>query len=131
MTRNNAAFREKLRSPSFSTLVRLIWVIVAGLFLLLCILLFFRGCQPPVMILPPVITAEATSSAGAQVEIPATAYVRFDGVLQPTCEPPSRSVFALGNTPITCSAASRARITSQYRCHCGEKFSCAKNAAGQ
>lgn len=57
----------------------------------------------------PVLTlsdqsAEATSSAGAQVGFSATAADAVDGPVAVTCTPASGSTFALGTTTVTCSA---------------------------
>jgi len=66
---------------------------------------------PPVVTVPPDITAEATSPAGAVVNFSATASDNMDGALTPTCVPASGSIFALGTTSVTCSATDAAGNT--------------------
>jgi len=58
----------------------------------------------PTLILPADITAEATSTAGANVpySIIATDNTGVDPTV--TCTPASGSLFAIGDTPITCTA---------------------------
>lgn len=58
----------------------------------------------PVLALPDDITAEATSAAGALVSFTATASDVVDGSVSVSCVPPSGSTFALGTTPVNCSA---------------------------
>jgi hypothetical protein len=65
---------------------------------------------------PPVVTVddktvEATSPAGAVITYPATATDNVDGPLTPTCTPPSGSQFALGTTPVSCTATDAAGNT--------------------
>jgi uncharacterized repeat protein (TIGR01451 family) len=63
---------------------------------------------PPQVQLPADITAEATSPAGARVTYVATATDDVDGSLAPLCTPPSGATFALGQTPVTCTATDAA-----------------------
>ena len=65
---------------------------------------------------PPVVTVEsktveATGPTGANVSYDATAVDNVDGPLTPTCAPPSGSLFALGDTPVSCSATDAAGNT--------------------
>ena len=64
--------------------------------------------EPPVLSLPDDITAEATGPSGAIVSYEATATDAVDGDLTPTCEPASGGTFALGTTPVTCTATDAA-----------------------
>jgi len=61
---------------------------------------------PPVFSdVPADITAEATSPAGAEVTFTApTAIDAVDGTRDVNCQPASGSMFALGDTTVTCSA---------------------------
>jgi hypothetical protein len=63
--------------------------------------------QPPVLVLPGTITAEATGPSGAVVTYVATA---AGGELV-TCVPPSGSTFPLGTTTVNCSATNAAGTT--------------------
>ncbi len=58
----------------------------------------------PVVTVPGSITAEATSAAGAAVSFTATALDAISGDRATTCAPASGSVFALGETTVSCSA---------------------------
>ncbi|MCX8089098.1 MAG: PxKF domain-containing protein [Meiothermus ruber] len=60
---------------------------------------------PPALVLPADITAEATSSAGAEVNYGVTATDQQDGDLssQVVCTPASGSTFPLGQTTVNCS----------------------------
>lgn len=59
----------------------------------------------PSVVAPSDVTAEATSASGATVTYSgASASDTHDGALTPTCTPASGTVFALGNTTVTCSA---------------------------
>ena len=60
---------------------------------------------PPAITAPAGVTAEATSSAGAEVVFVVTAEDLVDGDIIPVCVPPSGSLFALGETMVTCYAA--------------------------
>ncbi|MCU0256245.1 MAG: HYR domain-containing protein [Vicinamibacterales bacterium] len=59
---------------------------------------------PPVVTVPDGITAEAASAAGAAVSFTATALDAISGAATTTCAPASGSVFALGETTVSCSA---------------------------
>ena len=65
----------------------------------------------PVVTVPANMTVEATSASGATVNFSASALDNVDGPLTPTCVPPSGSTFALGTTPVTCSATDAAGNT--------------------
>ena len=67
---------------------------------------------PPVLTLPPDITAEATSAAGASVPFLATATDLVDGSIAPSCVPASGSTFPLGTTAVNCSASDVAGNTA-------------------
>lgn len=60
---------------------------------------------PPALTAPSEVTAEATSPAGAEVVYVVTAEDLVDGDIIPNCAPPSGSLFALGETMVTCFAA--------------------------
>lgn len=62
----------------------------------------------PVLTLPPDITAEATSAAGAAVSFTVTATDNASIV----CTPASGSVFALGTTAVNCTATATTGTTS-------------------
>ncbi|MFF5233239.1 HYR domain-containing protein [Dactylosporangium sp. NPDC000521] len=58
---------------------------------------------------PPVVTVEdktveATGPDGAVIDYPADATDDLDGNLVPVCEPPSGSLFPIGDTKVTCTA---------------------------
>ncbi len=59
----------------------------------------------PNLVLPSDLTAEATGPTGAQVTFQATAIDAVDGLVTVTCSPTSGSLFALGTSTVTCSAA--------------------------
>lgn len=59
---------------------------------------------PPVVTVPSDMTVEATGPSGAVVSFAASANDNLDGALTPTCAPTSGSTFALGTTPVSCSA---------------------------
>jgi hypothetical protein len=63
---------------------------------------------PPTLSLPANITAEATSPAGATVTYSASASDLVSGNVPVTCSPVSGSTFALGITPVHCSATDAA-----------------------
>lgn len=60
---------------------------------------------PPAITAPSQVTAEATSPGGAEVVYVVTAADLVDGDIVPNCAPPSGSLFALGETFVTCFAA--------------------------
>ncbi len=70
-----------------------------------------RDVTPPVVSVPADMTVDATSPAGAQVTFTASASDEVDGALTPTCTPESGSVFAIGTTRVSCSAADAAGNT--------------------
>jgi hypothetical protein len=62
---------------------------------------------------PPVVTVddqtvEATGPAGTTIDYPATAVDDVDGPLVPSCDPPSGSLFPIGDTTVTCTATDQA-----------------------
>lgn len=59
----------------------------------------------PVLALPPSVTAQATSAAGAVVVFAASAADNLDGPLPAACVPASGAIFPLGSTTVSCSAA--------------------------
>ncbi len=59
---------------------------------------------PPTLSLPANITAEATGPSGAVVTFSASASDLVDGPVAISCSPASGSTFALGTTPVSCSA---------------------------
>jgi hypothetical protein len=67
---------------------------------------------PPVLSLPGNMTAEATSSSGAAVSFTASATDDNPAQPQVTCTPASGSTFAIGTTPVTCSATDAAGNTA-------------------
>jgi hypothetical protein len=59
------------------------------------------------------VTKEATGPGGASVDYDApTATDNYDSVLTPTCSPASGSLFALGNTSVSCSVTDSSNNTS-------------------
>jgi hypothetical protein len=64
-----------------------------------------QDTQAPVLAVPANVTAEATSSQGADVTYPAaTAQDIVDGLITPSCVPASGGAFPLGSTEVTCTA---------------------------
>lgn len=63
-----------------------------------------QDTTPPSMSLPSDITAEATGPSGAVVNYSASANDLVDGAVAVSCSPASGSTFALGTTPVSCSA---------------------------
>ena len=59
---------------------------------------------PPVISVPPPVTAEAMGPSGAPVMYAATAVDNIDGTIPPACAPPSGSTFPLGTTLVSCTA---------------------------
>jgi hypothetical protein len=68
---------------------------------------------PPVLKLPTVVTAIATSKQGARVSYTVTATDNVDPNPIVKCVPPSGSLFPLGKTPVTCKATDASGNTSQ------------------
>lgn len=64
--------------------------------------------EAPVLALPAPIVAAATGSSGASVAWVASAADQVDAVPVVTCDPASGSVFRIGVTPVTCTAADAA-----------------------
>src|SRR5688572_22300158 len=62
----------------------------------------------PALTLPSNITAEATGSSGAAVSYVASATDLVDGSFAADCSPASGLTFALGTTPVSCSATDAA-----------------------
>ncbi len=60
---------------------------------------------PPVLTLPAGIRVEATSPSGAVVPYTASALDAIDGVVPITCTPASGAQFAIGSTPVSCTAS--------------------------
>jgi hypothetical protein len=58
----------------------------------------------PTLTVPAPITAEATSSAGADVSFAVSAMDAVDGPVTPSCSQPSGSTFPLGSTTVDCTA---------------------------
>jgi len=57
---------------------------------------------PPLLIIPGDISIQAESSNGVAVEYSVKAIDDIDGVLSPTCEPASGSIFPIGETRVLC-----------------------------
>jgi CshA-type fibril repeat protein len=70
----------------------------------------YASCDttPPVITVPPDITVEATSVAGAVADFSVSAFDETDGAITPSCSSESGALFALGMTPVTCTAADSA-----------------------
>ena len=66
---------------------------------------------PPTVTVPADKTVEATGPGGATSTFAATASDLVDGSVATTCSPASGSVFALGETTVTCSATDNAGNT--------------------
>ena len=60
---------------------------------------------PPALTVPRDFTVVTTSPSGEAVSFSATAIDLVDGTIAVTCTPPSGSNFALGTTPVTCTAS--------------------------
>jgi HYR domain len=71
----------------------------------------------PVVTVPADITKEAAGPSGAQVTYIATASDAVDGMITPTCDTPSGSMFPLGTTTVTCSAHDAAGNTGGASFH--------------
>lgn len=63
-----------------------------------------QDTTPPVLTVPPGVTAEATSPSGTAVTFSATATDDTDPSPQVNCSPPSGSTFGLGDTTVSCIA---------------------------
>jgi HYR domain len=66
---------------------------------------------PPVITVPDDITEEATDEDGAEVTYEVTATDDVDGAVDVDCQPPSGSVFPIGDTTVQCSATDEAGNT--------------------
>jgi hypothetical protein len=62
---------------------------------------------PPTLTVPDTVAANATSPSGATVTYSVGAEDSADPALTPACAPASGSVFAIGTTTVTCTAADR------------------------
>ena len=62
----------------------------------------------PTLTLPSLVPVEATGPNGAIVTFTVTATDNLDGTVTPSCSPTSGSVFALGETTVSCSATDNA-----------------------
>ena len=67
-----------------------------------------RDTTPPVLSVPSDLIVEATSVAGAAIELIAPATDLVDGAITATCLPQSQTVFAIGTTHVVCTATDRA-----------------------
>jgi hypothetical protein len=67
---------------------------------------------PPVLKLPTVVSAIATSKNGARVNYTVTATDNVDPSPKVKCDPPSGALFPLGTTTVTCKAADAAGNSS-------------------
>lgn len=87
---------------------------LALLVLLTGTLVPFAAAQPapPTVTVPPDMTAEAQSFAGAAVAYTASAS-DSRGSIPVECNPPSGSTFSLGPTVVTCSARSQGQTTTK------------------
>jgi hypothetical protein len=74
----------------------------------------FAAAQPapPTVTVPPDMTVEAQSFAGAEVAYTASAS-GSQGSIPVECNPPSGSTFSLGPTVVTCSARSQGQTTTK------------------
>jgi len=68
---------------------------------------------PPVLKLPDVVTAFATSKLGARVNYTVTATDNVDPNPTVKCKPPSGSQFPIGSSTVTCTATDASGNTSQ------------------
>ena len=64
--------------------------------------------SPPVLTVPAGIVTSATGPNGAAVSYTASAVDDVDGPVAVTCAPPSGATFAIGTTPVTCTASDNA-----------------------
>ena len=58
----------------------------------------------PLIIVPSGISVQATSASGAVVQYAVKAIDNVDGIISPSCNPPSNSLFPIGSTVVSCSA---------------------------
>ncbi len=58
----------------------------------------------PTITVPPNLTVKTTSQSGEQVKYSVSVTDNFNDPVQLTCDPPSGSMFAVGDTTITCTA---------------------------
>lgn len=76
-----------------------------------------RDTTAPALALPAAITVPATGPTGSRVSFTATATDLVDGARPVTCAPPSGSLFPVGTTTVSCTAADRRgnRATGAFR----------------
>jgi hypothetical protein len=67
-----------------------------------------RDTRKPELTLPGDVTVRAPSAEGAQVAYQSSASDAVDGVIGPTCAPPSGGRFPVGTTRVGCSATDKA-----------------------
>jgi large repetitive protein len=67
---------------------------------------------PPKLGLPTAVSAEATGPSGATVTYQVTAVDARGNALTPNCSPASGALFALGSTPVTCSATDSLNVSA-------------------
>ena len=67
-----------------------------------------RDTTPPTLTLPPRVTVDATSPAGATATYVVTAADLLDPAPRVQCTPTSGTVFAIGTTTVTCKATDEA-----------------------
>ena len=68
---------------------------------------------PPVITVPGSLSADATGPGGAVVDYSASATDSVDGSVPVTCSPESGSTFAIGDTPVRCTATDAAGNSSE------------------
>ena len=68
---------------------------------------------PPVLALPGVVTAIATSKNGARVNYTVTAVDNIDPMPKVKCNPPSGAQFPIGSSTVTCTATDASGNASQ------------------
>lgn len=71
-----------------------------------------RDTTPPLLSYPANVTAEATGPSGATVTFETSASDSVSGTVAVVCSPASGSLFALGNTTVSCSATDGAGNTA-------------------
>jgi len=62
---------------------------------------------PPLVLVPSDMTVDASDSSSVRVNFSVKAIDDNDGILRPNCSPSSGSLFPIGKTTVTCSAADR------------------------